>query len=71
MQRKHAHKISCTNIKSSNYNCRLYNVIRNNGGWTALMCACRNQHYDIINYLVTQGGVDINDPDLVRTLRLR
>ena len=33
VQRKHAHKISCTNIKSPNYKCRLYNVIRNNGGW--------------------------------------
>ena len=33
IQRKHAHKMSCTNVKSSNYKCRLYNVIRNNGGW--------------------------------------
>jgi hypothetical protein len=33
VQRKHAHKLSCTNIKSSNYKCKLYSVIRNNGGW--------------------------------------
>lgn len=43
VQRKHAHKISCTNIKSSNYNCRLYNVIRNNGGWD-------NWKMEIINF---------------------
>ena len=34
VQRKHAHKQSCTNDKSANYNCKLYNVIRNNGGWS-------------------------------------
>jgi hypothetical protein len=33
VQRKHAHKQSCTNTKSRNYNCRLYEVIRNNKGW--------------------------------------
>jgi len=33
VQRKHAHKQSCTNNKSSNYDCKLYEVIRNNGGW--------------------------------------
>jgi len=33
VQRKHAHKQSCTNMKSSNYSCKLYEVIRNNGGW--------------------------------------
>jgi hypothetical protein len=43
VQRKHAHKISCTNIKSPNYNCRLYNVIRNNGGWD-------NWKMEIINF---------------------
>ena len=29
VQRKQTHKQSCNN----NYNCKLYNVIRNNGGW--------------------------------------
>jgi hypothetical protein len=33
VQRKHAHKQSCINEKSTNYNCKLYQVIRNNGGW--------------------------------------
>ena len=33
VQRKHAHKQSCINIKSLNYKCKLYEVIRNNGGW--------------------------------------
>jgi hypothetical protein len=33
VQRKHAHKQSCTNIKSRNYNCKVYDVIRNNNGW--------------------------------------
>ena len=33
IQRKHAHKQSCTNIKSNNYPCKLYSVIRDNGGW--------------------------------------
>jgi len=33
VQRKHAHKQSCINIKSPNYKCKIYEVIRNNGGW--------------------------------------
>ena len=33
VQRKHAHKQTCSNIKSSSYNCKLYEVIRNNDGW--------------------------------------
>lgn len=33
VQRKHAHKQSCLNTKSSNYNCKLYDVIRRNKGW--------------------------------------
>jgi len=33
VQRKHAHKNSCINQKSCNYNCKLYDVIRNKGGW--------------------------------------
>jgi hypothetical protein len=42
IQRKHTHKQSCTNIKSTNYKCKLYEVIRNNGGWN-------NWQMEIIN----------------------
>ena len=43
VQRKHAHKQSCINDKSANYNCKLYEIIRNNGGW-------KNWIMEIINY---------------------
>jgi hypothetical protein len=43
VQRKHAHKQSCINNKSNNYKCKLYEVIRNNGGWT-------NWKMEIINF---------------------
>ncbi len=33
VQRKHAHKQSCLNTQNSNYNCKLYDVIRKNKGW--------------------------------------
>ena len=33
VQRKHAHKQSCKNEKAQNHNCKLYNTIRNAGGW--------------------------------------
>ena len=33
VQRKHAHKQSCSNTKTINYKCKLYSVIRDNGGW--------------------------------------
>jgi hypothetical protein len=33
VQRRHAHKQSCKNEKASNHNCKLYNTIRNAGGW--------------------------------------
>jgi hypothetical protein len=33
VQRKHAHKRSCTHETSANYNCKVYNVIREYGGW--------------------------------------
>ena len=33
VQRKHAHKQSCINEKSTNNKCKLYDVIRANGGW--------------------------------------
>ena len=35
VQRKHAHKQSCVNPKSPNHNCKLYTIIRENGGWTS------------------------------------
>ena len=43
VQRKHAHKQSCINEKSLNYKCKLYEVIRNNGGWI-------NWTMEIINF---------------------
>jgi len=43
VQRKHAHKQSCSNIKSGNYNCKLYKVIRENGGW-------QNWTMEIVNF---------------------
>jgi hypothetical protein len=33
VQRKQSHKQSCSNTKNTNYKCKLYNVIRDNGGW--------------------------------------
>jgi hypothetical protein len=33
VQRKSSHKRSCTHEKSANYNCKVYNVIREYGGW--------------------------------------
>jgi hypothetical protein len=43
VQRKHSHKQNCNNKKSSNYKCKLYEVIRNNGGWN-------NWKMEIINF---------------------
>ena len=43
VQRKHAHKQSCINDKTPNYKCKLYEVIRNNGGWI-------NWKMEIINF---------------------
>ena len=43
IQRKHYHKQNCTNLKSTNFTCKLYEVIRNNGGWN-------NWKMEIINY---------------------
>jgi len=34
IQKKHAHKQTCNNIKSSGYNLKLYKFIRENGGWS-------------------------------------
>ena len=33
VQRKQAHKQGCKNVKSANYKCKLYKVIRENNGW--------------------------------------
>ena len=43
VQRKHAHKQNCTNTRSANYNCKLYETIRNKGGWD-------NWKMEIINF---------------------
>ena len=43
VQRKYAHKQSCINPKYANYNCKVYNVIRQNGCWD-------NWRMDIIAY---------------------
>jgi hypothetical protein len=43
VQRKHAHKHSCSNLKTMNYNCKVYEVIRNNGGWS-------NWKMEIVNF---------------------
>jgi hypothetical protein len=43
VQRKFCHKQSCTNIKSKNYNLKLYQVIRNYGGWD-------NWNMEIVNF---------------------
>jgi hypothetical protein len=33
VQRKYAHKQNCNNIESPNHMCKLYKIIRENGGW--------------------------------------
>jgi hypothetical protein len=43
VQRKHAHKQSCINNTSLNHKCKLYEVIRANGGW-------ENWQMEIINF---------------------
>ena len=43
VQRKHAHKNNCTNTKTEQYKCKLYEFIRNNGGWS-------NWKMEIINF---------------------
>ena len=43
VQRKHAHKQNCLSEKAANHNCKLYEVIRANGGWT-------NWRMEIINF---------------------
>jgi hypothetical protein len=43
VQRKSGHKQGCNNPKYANYNCKVYNVIRQNGGWD-------NWRMDIIAY---------------------
>ena len=43
VQRKHAHKQSCQNAKAANHTCKVYEVMRANGGWT-------NWKMEIINF---------------------
>jgi hypothetical protein len=47
VQRKHSHKQSCINTKRANHKCKLYEVIRNNGGW-------ENWKMEIINFFQCQ-----------------
>ena len=42
VKRKNSHKLSCTHSKYKNHTCKVYQVIRANGGWT-------NWKMDIIN----------------------
>tara|TARA_B110000037_G_scaffold222200_1_gene296083 strand:- start:53 stop:1171 length:1119 start_codon:yes stop_codon:yes gene_type:complete len=48
IQRKHAHKQCCSNTKSLNYNCKLYQFIRQQGGWD-------NWNMDIIAFHKCDG----------------
>ena len=43
VQRKYAHKQSCINTKTTNYNCKLYQVIRQHNGWD-------NWNMEIVNF---------------------
>jgi len=43
VQRKYSHKDNCVNEKSPNYKCKLYETIRNNGGWD-------NWKMEIVNF---------------------
>ena len=43
VQRKYAHKQSCINTKTTNHNCKLYQVIRKHNGWD-------NWNMEIVNF---------------------
>ena len=43
VQRKYAHKQTCINSKSTNHTCKLYTIIRENGGW-------KNWTMEIVNF---------------------
>ena len=47
VQRKHGHKQRCINDKHNNHNCKLYQVIRANGGWN-------NWKMEIVNFLIVK-----------------
>jgi len=51
VQRKYAHKQNCTNAKGANYNCKLYKVIRENGGWA-------NWTMEIVNFFNCEDHYD-------------
>ena len=34
VKRKNSHKLSCTHSKYKNHTCKVYQIIRANGGWT-------------------------------------
>jgi len=56
VQRKHAHKQSCNNKKSPNHDCKLYKVIRENGGW-------ENWTMDIVNFFNCQGHYEAREKE--------
>ena len=64
IQRKHCHKQSCTNIKSSNYKCKLYEVIRHNGGWN-------NWKMEIINFFNCADHYEARQKEQIYFLELK
>ena len=64
IQRKHCHKQSCTNIKSSNYKCKLYEVIRNNGNWN-------NWKMEIINFFNCADHYEARQKEQIYFLELK
>ena len=51
VQRKHAHKQTCNNIKSQGYNLKLYKTIRENGNWS-------NWDMSIINFYNCKNNLE-------------
>lgn len=66
VQRKYAHKQACINTKTSNYNCKLYQVIRNNNGWD-------NWNMEIVNFLIVRTAMkhDKRNKNILYYLKLR
>jgi hypothetical protein len=51
VQRKYAHKQSCINNKTTNYNCKLYQMIRKHNGWD-------NWNMEIVNFFNCKDGYE-------------
>ena len=56
VKRMRAHKQSCINEKSNNYKCKLYEVIRNNGGW-------ENWKMEIINFFNCKNNYEAREKE--------